>query len=629
MSRSDLVELAKRRGYFFQSAGAYGGVSGFYTYGPQGATLKGNVENAWRERFQIREGHREIDAPTVMPEAVFEASGHLDTFDDMLVECPECGESHRADHLIEDDTEIEEAESFSPEEVMTLVAEHDLRCPNCDAELAGQPVEDFNLMFETNIGPGDSSTGYLRPETAQGIFVEFPQLVEYARNQLPFGITQVGKAYRNEISPRKSIVRVREFTQAELEHFIDPTEDEPELDRVADVELPLYPADEQERDDGGIVTKTVREAVEEGIVHEWIAYYLGVGKQWYESIGVDMDRFRFRQHLPDELSHYSSDCWDAESEVGGVSESDDSEARQAAKPSDGDWIEITGYAYRGDYDLSKHDEYSDDDFTVFKQYDEPKVVERATVDPDMSYLGPEFGGKAGKIADALETLAKRDRTAFGRAAQSAADESSGDEPRDGDEVTVDVPAGDGTETVDTYEEVTVPVEKTGFSVEEVKETGEHVMPHVVEPSIGIDRVVYTVLDHAYEEDEIEGETRTRLALEPEMAPTFVGVFPLMDKDGMGELAREVTEELRAAGLDVTYDDSGNIGRRYRRQDEVGTPFCVTVDYDSLEDGTVTLRERDSTEQVRLEVEGLIGWLLDVRDAGRTFAEIKEAAAPEE
>jgi glycyl-tRNA synthetase len=342
-----------------------------------------------------------------------------------------------------------------------------------------------------------------------------------------------------------------------------------------------------------------------------------------------MDRFRFRQHLPDELSHYSSDCWDAESEVGGVSESDDSEARQAAKPSDGDWIEITGYAYRGDYDLSKHDEYSDDDFTVFKQYDEPKVVERATVDPDMSYLGPEFGGKAGKIADALETLAERDRTAFGRAAQSAADESSGDEPRDGDEVTVDVPAGDGTETVDTYEEVTVPVEKTGFSVEEVKETGEHVMPHVVEPSIGIDRVVYTVLDHAYEEDEIEGETRTRLALEPEMAPTFVGVFPLMDKDGMGELAHEVTEELRAAGLDVTYDDSGNIGRRYRRQDEVGTPFCVTVDYDSLEDGTVTLRERDSTEQVRLEVEDLIGWLLDVRDAGRTFADIKEAAAPEE
>jgi glycyl-tRNA synthetase len=583
MSRNDLVELAKRRGYFFQSAGAYGGVSGFYTFGPQGATLKQNVENAWRERFQVREGHREIDAPTVMPEAVFEASGHLDTFDDMLVECPECGESHRADHLVEDNTDIEEAESIPIPEVEDLIEEHDLRCPNCDAELAGQPIEDFNLMFETNIGPGSSSTGYLRPETAQGIFVEFPQLAEYARNQLPFGITQIGKAYRNEISPRKSIVRVREFTQAELEHFIDPNEDEPELERVADVELTLYPAAEQEKEEGEYLTRTVREAVDEGHVHEWIAYYLGVGKQWYESIGVDMDRFRFRQHLPDELSHYSSDCWDAESEVGG------------------DWIEITGYAYRGDYDLSKHDEYSDDDFTVFKQYDEPKVVERATVDPDMSYLGPEFGGKAGEIAEALETLAERDRAAF-----------------EGEEVTVEV---DG-------EAFAVPVERTGFAVEEVKETGEHVMPHVVEPSIGIDRVVYTVLDHAYAEDEIEGETRTRLALVPEVAPTFVGVFPLMDKDGMGELAREVTEDLRTAGFDATYDDSGNIGRRYRRQDEVGTPFCVTVDYDSLKDDSVTLRERDSTEQVRVALPDLVDVLGDLRDGETTFEEL-DAPAPEQ
>jgi len=584
VSRSDLVELAKRRGYFFQSAGAYGGVSGFYTYGPQGATLKQNVENTWRERFQVREGHREIDAPTVMPEPVFEASGHLDTFDDMLVECPECGESHRADHLVEDNTDIEEAESISIPDIEDLIAEHDLVCPNCGTELAGEPVDDFNLMFETNIGPGDSSPGYLRPETAQGIFVEFPQLAEYARNQLPFGITQIGKAYRNEISPRKSIVRVREFTQAELEHFIDPTEDEPELDRVADVELKLYPAEKQEEVEGTeYVHKTVEEAVEEDLVHEWVAYYLGVGKQWYESIGVDMDRFRYRQHLAGERAHYAADCWDAEAEV------------------DGDWIEITGYAYRSDYDLSKHHEYSDDDFTIFKQYDEPKVVERATVDPDMSYLGPEFGGDAAEVAEQLELLAERDRAAF-----------------EDDEVTVEV-GGD---------EYAIPTEKTGFSVEEQKETGEHVMPHVVEPSIGIDRVVYTVLDHAYSEDEIEGETRKCLSLEPEVAPTFVGVFPLMDKDGMGETAREITEALRAEGLDVSYDDSGNIGRRYRRQDEVGTPFCVTVDYESLEDDTVTLRERDSTEQVRVPIADLPDLLEDLRTGETTFAEL-DAPAPEQ
>jgi glycyl-tRNA synthetase len=575
MSSSDLVELAKRRGYFFQSAGAYGGVSGFYTYGPQGATLKANIEDSWRDRFQRREGHREIDAPTVMPEPVFEASGHLDTFDDMLVECPECGASHRADHLVEDNTDIEEAESISIPDIEDLIADHDLQCPSCGAELGGEPVEEFNLMFETNIGPGSSAPGYLRPETAQGIFVEFPQLAEYARNQLPFGITQIGKAYRNEISPRKSIVRVREFTQAELEHFIDPTEDEPDIDRVADVELPLYPAEKQEEEeDTEYVHKTVQEAVDEGLVHEWVAYYLGVGKQWYESIGVDMDRFRFRQHLSGELAHYAADCWDAEAEVGG------------------DWIEITGYAYRSDYDLSKHDEYSDDDFTVFKQYDEPKVVERATVDPDMSYLGPEFGGKAGDVADALEALAERDRAAF-----------------EDDEVTVEI---DG-------EEHTLPTEKTGFSIEEQKETGEHVMPHVVEPSIGIDRVIYTVLDHAYETDEVEDETRSYLALEPGVAPTFVGVFPLVSKDGMDDRAREIADDLRAEGLDVTYDDSGSIGRRYRRQDEVGTPFCVTVDDETAE--TVTLRERDSTQQVRVPIDDLPEVLDDLREGETTFAEL--------
>jgi glycyl-tRNA synthetase len=583
VSRSDLVELGKRRGYFFQSARAYGGVSGFYTYGPQGATLKQNVENTWRERFQVREGHREIDAPTVMPEPVFEASGHLDTFDDMLVECPECGESHRADHLIEDNTDIEEAEALPIDEVEALIADHDLVCPNCGTELAGESVDDFNLMFETNIGPGSSSPGYLRPETAQGIFVEFPQLAEYARNQLPFGITQIGKAYRNEISPRNSLIRTREFTQAELEHFIDPNEDEPDIEKVADVELKLYPADEQEEEDGEYVYKTVEEAVEEDLVHEWVAYYLGVGKQWYESIGVDMDRFRFRQHLAGERAHYAADCWDAEGEI------------------DGDWYELAGFAYRSDYDLSKHDEYSDDDFTVFKQYDEPKVVERATVDPDMSYLGPEFGGDAGAVADELEKLAERDRAAF-----------------DSEEVTVEVEG----------EEYAVPTEKTGFGVEEQKETGEHVMPHVVEPSIGVDRAVYTTLVHAYEEDEVEGESRKRLALEPEVAPTFVGVFPLMDKDDMGETAREITDDLRAAGLDVTYDDSGNIGRRYRRQDEVGTPFCVTVDYESLEDDTVTLRERDSTDQVRVPIADLPDLLADLRAGETTFAEL-DAPAPEQ
>ncbi|EMA29344.1 glycine--tRNA ligase [Halobiforma nitratireducens] len=574
-----LVELAKRRGYFFQSSGAYGGVGGFYTFGPQGAALKGNVEDAWRDRFAVAEGNMEIDAPTIMPEPVFEASGHLDTFDDMLVDCPECGESHRADHVVEDNTEYEDAESLPIPEVEEVIAEYELICPSCSAGLAGQAVETFNLMFATNIGPGDSDPGYMRPETAQGIFVEFPRLKEYARNQLPFGVTQIGRAYRNEISPRRSIIRTREFTQAELEYFIDPEEDDPDLESVADVDVTLYPAREQNTEGSSEIETTIGEAVEAGIIgDEWVAYFLGIAKPWYESVGVDMDRFRFRQHLSGERSHYAADCWDAEGKI------------------DGNWIELAGFANRTDYDLSKHDEYSDDRFTIFRQYDEPKTVERATVDPDMSYLGPEFGGDAQTVVDELETLAERDRSAF-----------------DGETVEVELEG-------ETHE---LPVEKTGFSVDEETIAGEHITPHVIEPSFGVDRLVYTVLHHAYREDEVAGEERTYLDLEPEVAPTFVGVFPLQSDEDLEAVADEIVADLRDAGLSVTYDDSGNIGRRYRRQDEVGTPFCVTVDYETIEEEetTVTVRERDTTDQKRLPVEDLDETLAEIRDGDLEFSDI--------
>ncbi len=557
-----LAELSKRRGFFFQSSESYGGAAGFQTFGPEGAEIKRNIENSWRETFSDSLGHREIEAPTIMPEAVFEASGHLDTFDDMIIECPECGTSSRADHIVEDNTDIEEAESFSHEKVEELIKEHNLECPECGEDLSNVAVEDFNLMFKTSIGPGSGQTGYLRPETAQGIFVEFPRLKDYARNQLPFGITQIGKAYRNEISPRKGLVRVRELTQAELEHFIDPEEDEPPIKDVEDVELKLYSREQQNAKDGEVQKMTVKESVEQDVVDsEWIAYYLGIAKQWYESIGVDMERFRFRQHQNDELSHYASDCWDAESQV------------------DGDWIEITGFAYRGCYDLKKHDQYSRDDYKVFKEYDEPRTVEKNTVDPDMGFLGPEFGDKAGEIADRLEELAEEEPEAF-----------------EADKVFVEI---DG-------EEYSIPSDKCNFSVEEVTENGEHILPHVVEPSFGIDRIVYTVLAHSYDEDEVDDEERTVMRFNETVAPTEVAVFPLMDKDGLSEKASEVADMLREEGFSVKYDDTGNIGKRYRRQDEVGTPICVTVDYDTLEKDpeTVTVRDRDSTEQERVEIDKL-------------------------
>ncbi|NUE01381.1 glycine--tRNA ligase [Halorubraceae archaeon YAN] len=584
--QADIMELSKRRGFFFGSNEVYGGVAGFYTFGPQGAALKRNVESAWRDQFTVRLGNDEIEAPTIMPEAVFEASGHLEGFDDMLVECAECGQSHRADHLIEDNVAgIEDAEALGLEAVGELIAEHELECPACSASLAGEPVEDFNLMFETSIGPGTGQPGYMRPETAQGIFVEFPRLREYARGQLPFGVTQIGPAYRNEISPRRGIIRVREFTQAELEQFIDPEEDEPPLATVEDVAVTLYPVPEQESDDGEYIETTIGAAVEAGtIASPWVAYFLGIAQEWYERVGVDMDRFRFRQHLPGERAHYASDCWDAEAEISG------------------NWIEIAGFAYRGDYDLSKHGKYSDERFTVFKRYDEPQTVETAVVDPDMSALGPKFGGAAAQIADELKTLAERDPSAF-----------------DAETVSVEV---DG-------ERYTVESDIANFSVEEQTESGEHITPHVVEPSFGVGRTVYTLLEHAYSEDEVDGEERTYLSLAPEVAPTDVAVFPLVKEDSLLNLSSDILRELRSSGLSVTYDESGSIGRRYRRQDEIGTAFCVTVDRDGIEGdepNTVTVRERDTAAQVRVPVSELdaeLSALLRSED-DRSFDDLSEA-----
>lgn len=581
--RADVVELAKRRGFFFAAAEAYGGAAGFYTFGPEGAALKRNVESAWRDRFALKEDNEEIAAPTIMPEPVFEASGHLDTFDDMLVECAECGESHRADHLVEGATSLEDAEALEPAEIATILEEHEIDCPDCGVALAGQEVEEFNLMFQTSIGPGSGQPGYLRPETAQGIFVEFPRLKEYARGKLPFGVTQIGPAYRNEISPRRGLIRVRELTQAELEQFIDPEDDEPPLETVADVELRLYAVPDQEENAPaaeGYREVTVREAVDEGIVaSDWIAYYLGVAQEWYERIGLDTEKLRFRQHLPGERAHYASDCWDAEAKV---------------ESAGGDWIEIAGISSRGDYDLSKHADGSGENFTVFKQYDEPQSVLEPTVDPDMSVLGPEFGGDAGAVAEALEDLAAHDPDAFEQ-----------------EVVTVTV---DG-------ERYDVDTDIANFEVVEKTEAGVHITPHVIEPSFGVDRTVYALIDHGLQRDELGGETRDYLSLAPEMAPTDVAVFPLVSNhEPLLESAEEVVSTLRAAGFDATRDDSGSIGRRYRRQDEVGTPFCVTVDRDGLEDDpeTITLRDRDTGAQARIPTGELVGQLEALRDGEADF-----------
>lgn len=555
-----LAEIGKRRGFFFPSFEAYGGVSGLYTYGPRGAALKRHLEDSWRDRFTVKEGNFELEGTTVTPKSVLDASGHTDDFDDLLVACGSCDKRHRADHLIEDNTDIEDADSMPIPDVEENIRAADIECPDCGAPLAGEPVEEFNLMFETAIGPGDGARGFLRPETAQSIFVEFPRLLDYARNELPFGVTQIGPGYRNEISPRRGLVRVREFTMAELEFFIDPDRDEPNLDAVRDIEVRLYPEAQQDVEGSAYVDTTIGAAVDDGIIgNAWVGYYLGVARQWYDRVGIDPDRFRFRQHLPGERAHYATDCWDAEAEI------------------DGAWIEIAGFAHRGCYDLDRHQSHSNEEYTVFIPYDEPIEQEQARVEPNMGYLGPEFGDAAPAVANALEALVDDDPDVF-----------------EDDTVEVDV----------DEETLTVPVKETGFGIETVRETGEHILPEVIEPSFGVGRTVYAVLAHNLREDVVDGESRTYLTLPPEIAPTTVAVFPLMDRDGMDTLATDIADELRRTGMEVVSDNSGNIGRRYRRQDEIGTPFCVTVDYDSLDDDTVTVRDRDSTDQVRVNREEL-------------------------
>lgn len=594
IDHDDLAELAQRRGLYFPAAEAHGGVTGFYTYGHVGAAIKRNIETAWRERFVIAENNYEIETPTIVPKSVFAASGHLDSFDDLLVACQACNHRYRADHLVEDHTDITDAEHLSPIQVEDLIAIHDLDCPNCEASLTGCPVEELRLMFETAIGPAEDRPGYLRPETAQGTLVEFPRLSEYAHKEIPFGVAQIGKGYRNEISPRQALVRLRELTMAELQTFHAPDEDPP-IQQVGDVNLRLYPTEVQRETEIDQITEpnyvetSIKEAViEEVIPSPWTAYYLGVSQEWLLSVGINPPHLRFRQHREDELAHYAEDCWDAEVKVGD------------------DWIEVAGISDRGDNDLEHHADATGESFTLFKEYDSPKTVERVHVDPDMSFIGPEFGEQAPAVVEQLESLACSDPAVF-----------------EASEVTVEIPSEmtDDSRERGPIEEVTISTEFVDISVETVTERGEQVRPHVVEPAFGVDRVVYAILAHSLRSDVVDGEYRRYLSLEPAVAPTLAAIFPLTD--AVTDRARVLAETCRQAGLAVDFDDSGSIGRRYRRQDEVGTPYCVTLDERTLSDDTATIRERDTTEQVRVATDVVVTLLRDLQIGHRVFEDLKD------
>jgi glycyl-tRNA synthetase len=430
-----IVALCKRRGFVFPSSEIYGGVGSTYDFGHYGVLLKGNVKGEWwRAMLQERDDIVALDSAILQHPRVWEASGHLAGFTDPLVDCRTCGQRFRADHLAD-----------------LPCGRKPSRHPGETDECSLTEARDFNLMFETTVGPvkESGSTAYLRPETAQGIFVNFKNVLQFSRKKPPFGIAQVGKSFRNEITPGNFIFRTREFEQMEMEFFVPPKEAE-----------------------------------------DWFGHWLAERERWYVDLGIRPDHLRLRAHDAQELSHYSSGTSDVEYlfPIG--------------------WSELEGIANRGDFDLTRHAEFSGQKLEYFDQA-----------------------------------------------------------------------------------------------------SGERYVPYVIEPAAGADRATLAFLVDAYDEELVEregagaGETRTVLRLHPRLAPVKAAVLPLVGKDGQPELAREVHAALRGR-LQVEYDEGGAIGKRYRRQDEIGTPFCLTVDHQSLQDRTVTVRERDSLSQERIPIDGI-------------------------
>ncbi|MEW5936541.1 MAG: glycine--tRNA ligase [Candidatus Thermoplasmatota archaeon] len=573
MDESSLLALAKRRGFFYPAFEIYGGAAGFYEYGPLGTALKRNIAERWRSLYVLGEGFAEIDSPTLTPEEIFVASGHAGEFTDFSVECRECGEAFRADHLLSDGT-MAWAKDAHPsagrpqpgmEELSDILKKHGIKCPSCGGELS--PPRTVNLMFSTTIGSaGRTRIGYLRPETAQAMFFSFSNLQRYVRERMPFGVVQVGRGYRNEISPRQGLLRLREFNMMEAEVFVHP--EHKDWARFPEMEGDILHLVPHEGEGAGL---SAREAVDSGIIaHEALAYFLCLTRRFLLNVGIDDARLRFRQHMPTEMAHYARDCWDAE-----------------ALLSQG-WIELVGIADRGSYDLEQHIKHSGAQLTVFERFPEPQIVEREVIAPIHPRLGPIFKRRAKEIAEALGT----------------ADPS--------------LIADDGSLTLHLKEErVVVPQEC--FERKRVKEylSGRRIVPHVIEPSYGLDRILYAVMEHSYHED---GEYAV-LRLQPIVAPIKFGVFPLLPRDGLAGIATEIDRALRAAGHATFYDDAGSIGRRYARMDEVGTPFSITVDHQSLEDGTVTVRDRDTRAQARVAASELPCLAQDLIMSGVRISEL--------
>ena len=545
-----LTGMLKRRGIILPAFEIHGGAKGLYDFGPVGGRLRNKVNQAWLNHWISMGNIVELSCPTITPYAVLEASGHVGEFSDFMTNCNSCEEASRADTILE--PHHANPDSLTKSDLQQLLSDINPQCPAC-GDSDWNPIVAQNLMFDTTIGAGKSGRpGFLRPETAQGMFTSFSSLYRHNRERLPFGAVQVGKGYRNEISPRQGMIRLREFNMAELEYFIDPEVDpKHDFSQWSSIQMNLLSEGE------GEIIMSINDAVEKGIIrHSTVGLFMAKTFDFLTNIGIDSSKLRFRQHQSDEMAHYASDCWDVEV-LGSYG-----------------WIECVGIAHRGCYDLEAHEKATGKTLRARRDFAQPKIVEIDGWTTDGATAGPAFRALAGAVKKAVEQLS----------------------------FTCEFPT---QVTLESGESVTVDL----VHVKRVQRTetisGEWYTPHVVEPAFGIDRIIWHLLDHAYDESGKDGEEYVTLRLSESIAPVDYCVFPLFEKDGMGELAKDIHRSLCSkSGTVSIYDASGSIGRRYARADEIGVPICITVDHQSLQDNTVTLRDRDSGKQSRISISEL-------------------------
>ncbi|KAF8730053.1 hypothetical protein AX14_005747 [Amanita brunnescens Koide BX004] len=616
--------LLNRRFFYAPAFEIYGGVAGLYDYGPPGSSLQANIIAEWRRHFIIEEHMLELDTTIMTPAPVFETSGHVARFADWMVKDSKTGDVLRADHLVKNVLEARLAgdkearglgaqpqqddkkrkkkaaktvavqlsdelakeyeailariDNYSGPELGELCRKHKITNPDTENEVT-EPQQ-FNLMFTSSIGPTGQHPGYLRPETAQGHFLNFSRLLEFNNGRVPFASAQIGRSFRNEISPRAGLLRVREFTMAEIEHYVDPEDKKhPRFGDVRNVVASLLDRHVQEAGSNALTKITIGEAVDRGIIaNETLGYFVARIYQFLVKIGINPNRLRFRQHMGNEMAHYATDCWDAE-----------------IHNSYG-WVECVGCADRAAYDLSVHSAKTGHPLVVRQALKEPIVTEKLVAEFNKKVLGQRFKGDAGVIQKVVDGMGEPELLRMkGELSQGS----------------TSIKTEEGKQFHITPELISI--EKKTF-----KQSIREYTPNVIEPSFGLGRILYVLLEHSYwcREQDVE---RGVLSLPPVVAPTKVLIVPLSAREEFDPLVQEVSTKLRKAGVFSRVDDSNtSIGKRYARNDELGTPFGVTLDFASIQNRTMTLRERDTMDQrigpideviavVTELVDGTIGW----------------------